>query len=194
MKNSSPATGMPRLDLSTVRVLIADDNPRALDLLSQVLLGFQVRNATVCSTIAEAVPILSRSLHDLVIVDGEMPDQDGYDLTRQLRSEPDGPNYTTPIVIVSGLTPQHRVEKARDSGANSVITKPIVPGVLLAQIEYLAKTPRPFVACPTYCGPDRRFHTAPLPEGVEERRAEAIRLMAQPDRALSQTDIDSLFG
>ena len=185
-------SGGRRLDLKRIRTLIADDNPNALAILVQVLLGFGVRNADAYATVAEATPRLDSELYDLVIVDCEMPDQDGFELVRHIRSNPDGPNFTVPIIAVSGFTPLIKVERARDAGASQLITKPIVPSVLLSRIEWLARVPRQFINSSGYCGPDRRFHSQAVPNGVE-RRADAIRLMEQPEHAMSQDEVDSLF-
>jgi DNA-binding response OmpR family regulator len=163
-------------------------------LLAQVVLGFGVRNVVQCREVAEALAKMEKELFDLIIVDGEMPEQDGFHLTHQVRAQPSGPNHTVPILLVSGFTPRDKIIRARDAGANLVVTKPIVPGVLLSRIEWLAKSRRQFVSSPNYCGPDRRFKKQGPPLGMEERRAEAIRLTAQPERAMSQDDINALFG
>ena len=99
-----------------------------------------------------------------------------------------------PVMLLSSFTPRKKIMRARDAGANLVVTKPIIPGVLLGRIEWLARTTRLFVTSPGYCGPDRRFKKVPLPEGIPERRAENIRLTAQPERAMSQNEVDSIFG
>jgi len=65
--------------------------------------------------------------------------------------------------------------------------------VLLARMQWLAQNNRAFVTSDTYNGPDRRFKAVPLPVGVAERRTEALRLMAAPERELSQDEISSLF-
>ena len=170
----SPAlAGSPpqRFDLSGAKILIADDNPLALDILIQVLMGFSAHGWTQCVSIAEAANFLDRTPYDHVIVDGEMPEKDGFDLTRHLRSDPGKPNFTTPVVLVCGFTPKDKVFRARDFGANSVVTKPIIPSVLLSRIERLAKKPRLFVSGEVYSGPDRRFRAVPLPPGQDDRRA-----------------------
>ena len=187
------AAPAPCLNVRNARALVADDNVRSMEIISQVLLGFGVRIAARCTSASEAKAELGINLFDLVIMDGEMPGEDGFDVTSHIRSEPDGPNYPVPVIIVSGFTPKRKVFHARDVGANLIIAKPIVPRVLLTKIEWLARHPRPFVACDSYCGPDRRYHNVPLKD-VTERRAGKLRLMAAPERALSQDDIDSLFG
>jgi DNA-binding response OmpR family regulator len=84
--------------------------------------------------------------------------------------------------------------KARDAGANYVIAKPLAPGVLLEGIKILANSNRDFITTDNYRGPDRRFKSGPLPTDVEERRAEALRLLQAPERAMSQDEVTALFG
>lgn len=183
-----------RLDFRTIRVFAVDDNDRALDLLSQILRGFRVERLATCASVGEARTLLATTPFDLLIIDAEMPDEDGITLTRHIRNLPDQPNFTAPVILTSGHTPLEKICRARDAGANVFIKKPIAPAVLLDRISWLARNSRAFVSAPDYCGPDRRFRKAPPPGGMEDRRAEGIALAATPDRALSQTDIDALFN
>ncbi len=129
-----------RFDLSRTRILVVDDSQDSLDILSQVLLGFGVRNATFCRTVAEAMEKLGESTFDLIVADAEMPEEDALDLTRRLRRLEKNTNFTTPVIVASGYTPREKVAKARDVGANLMILKPVVPGVLLSHIQWLALT------------------------------------------------------
>lgn len=183
-----------RMDLQKARVLLVDDNAQSLELLTQVLLGFRVEKTSPCRTPAEARDLLATAIFDLIIIDGEMPGEDGISLTQYIRREPDLPNFTAPIILVSGHTPKDKVIRARDAGANIIVKKPIAPVVLLSRIEWLARSAREFVSTPTYCGPDRRYQHLPLPEGLDERRSDTIALTANLDRAMSQNEVDSLFG
>ncbi len=180
-----------RFNLSATSVLVIDDAQTSRDIINSILQGFGVTHRRCCSTATEAWELLEREAFDLVIADGEMPDQDGFDLTSKVRADPDGPNFTVPILLVSAHTPRAKIGRARDAGANMVVRKPLAPGVLLDRIEWLARTPRKFVSSPGYRGPDRRFQTKAPPDGIEERRADAQKRLSQPE--LSQNDIDSLF-
>ena len=183
-----------RLDLRKAKVLLVDDNPQSLEIMTQILMGFRVEKITGCRSPEEGRECLASAIFDLVVIDGEMPHEDGISLTRHIRHEPDQPNFTAPIIVVSGHTPKDKVIRARDAGANMIIKKPIAPAVLLSRIEWLARNTREFVSTSTYCGPDRRFQHLPLPEGLPERRSDTIALTANPDRAMSQNDVDALFG
>lgn len=192
--NSLSPIASQRFDFGRARICVIDDSEPSLDIISQILLGFGVSNRFLCHTVEQAVQRLAIERFDLVIADAEMPDQNAFDLTRTVRKDQDNPNFTTPIIIASGYTPASKVLQARDAGANLVIMKPIVPGVLLSRIRWLARGDRQFVQSPTYCGPDRRTRSLPVPPGLTERRADALRLMAQPTREMSQDEIDGLFS
>lgn len=187
---SLPAT---RLAMKGVQPLIVDDNVQSLDLVCAILMGFGINKTVKCGSAAEARDLLLVRVFDLVIVDCEMPDEDGYALVRDIRSDPQGPNFTVPILMMSAVTPKSKVETARDDGANFTIAKPVSPTTLLERMLWVAQSNRVFISDPGYCGPDRRFRTVPLPDGITERRNADLILTAKPERALSQEEIDGLF-
>ena len=183
-----------KLDLSRSKFLLVDDSHPSRELMQQVLTGFRVTQVQTCASAEEARQHVAAKVFDLIIIDGEMPGEDGISLTRYVRSEPRAPNFTAPILMVSSYTPVEKVIRARDAGANLVIRKPIAPAVLLARIKWLASNDRDFVRTENYCGPDRRFKSLSPSEGFEERRAGNLALTASPGRAMSQDDVDALFG
>lgn len=75
-----------------------------------------------------------------------------------------------------------------------IVRKPVAPAVLLSRIEWIARDTRDFVESDGYCGPDRRVRTVPLPLDMPERRSDALALVGDPERAMSQDDITALFG
>lgn len=131
---------------------------------------------------------------DLILVDFEMPGEDGPSLVQFIRSEPKQPNHTAPIVMLDGSTSLRTVTRARDVGANMVVKKPIAPTILLNRIEWIARNNRDFIGSSGYCGPDRRFKNLPLAQDAEERRAAAAALVSDPARVMSQDEVSSLFG
>lgn len=183
-----------RLNLRKANFLIVDDNTQSLELISQILLGFQVGKIKGCRSGQEADEQLASTAYDLILIDGEMPDEDGYALTHRIRHEPEKPNFTTSILLVSASTSLTKILKARNAGANMVIKKPISPAVLLDRLVWLASNSRKFITSESYCGPDRRLKSIPLAEGQEERRADALALAASPERAMSQDEVDGLFA
>jgi CheY-like chemotaxis protein len=188
---SLPST---RLGLKGVEPLIVDDNNQSLEVVSAILMGFGINKTTRCNSVAEAREVLSNRVFDVVIVDCEMPDEDGFELVRHIRGNPNAGNFTVPILMMSAATPQTKVETGRDCGANFTIAKPVSPTVLLERLLWMAQSNRMFISDLGYAGPDRRFHTVPLPDQITERRNADLELTAKPERALSQNEIDGLFA
>lgn len=184
---------LTRLNLGQAKVLVVDDNARAMEIISQILLGLGVTQARKITSPAEARTPAGHEPFDLILLDHDMEGESGIDFCRFVRGDTKGCNYTTAVILLTTLPSAQTVRAARDAGANFVLAKPIKPAVLLERIEWISRESRAFVTSDTYRGPDRRFQSAPLPEGVEERRAEALRLMEAPERAMSQDEINALF-
>jgi len=183
-----------RIDLRNTRVLVVDDNAQSLELISQILMGFSVNQIVSCRSPAEGWAEVTSRRYDLIVIDHDMPDEDGVSLTRRIRRDGEHANVTAPVILLSGHTPVEWVNEARDAGANLVVKKPIAPAVLLARIVWLARTSREFVTSASYCGPDRRFRRGPPPADIGERRAPLRAVADTPERTMSQDDVDALFG
>ena len=187
-------TAQSRLDMRRASLLLVDDNSHSLEVLVQILVGFRVKNIDTATSSAEALGLAEVKRFDLIITDAEMPEEDGLQFTRKIRTNARLPNFTTPVILVTVHTNLDRVVGARDAGANVVVRKPIAPAVLLSRIEWLARGTRDFVRSDDYCGPDRRFRNEAPPADVGERRASELALSAHGDRVMSQDDIDALFN
>ena len=181
------------INFAKAKVLAVEDNPMAMEIISQILLGYGVTQADKFRSCAEAAEKISSTAYNLVIVDEMMPDEDGFALVSRIRSNTKGPNFTAPIIMTSANPSEVAVRRARDAGGNFVVAQPLAPGVLLERIHWIASNDRAFVSTDKYCGPDRRFHSMALPHDMPERRAAALQLMNMTDRNLSQDEIDTLF-
>lgn len=168
---SRPPRSSVRVNLEHASVLLIDDNPQALDILSSVVQGFGVREQIRCGSALDACGILKRRMVDLILVDCAMPQMDGYDFIRWLRRETSQPTCLTPVIMLTGHAAPSNVHKGRDCGASFVVAKPITPGVLLQRILWLASDEREFVKSESYVGPDRRVRNFGPPLGVPGRRA-----------------------
>jgi len=185
-----------RLNLSKTTVLLVQNNQAELDILGQVFIGFGVKAIRKVLSAADAAEVVRRVDFELIVVDGDLPDGAGFDLVRSIRSEDDGRNRLAPILLVAGHTPPSSVMRARDCGANFVVTKPITPKVLFDRILWLVQDEREFVECDTYVGPDRRHKQFGPPPGMAGRRKDDLSLevgyAVGPD--LAQAEIDALLN
>ena len=115
--------------LDGVRVVVADDDPEALELASTILggAGGEVRT---CSSAAEALEAFRQSVPDVLISDIEMPGEDGYSLIRHVRALPAEQGGRVPAVALTayGRT-QDRVQSLA-AGFTMHVPKPVDPGEL----------------------------------------------------------------
>ena len=161
------------INLTGAVTMVVDDSPFGLDITASALLGFGIKTRYACCSAAEAMEILQDRPVDLLVVDTEMPEMDGYELVRWLRRSGLDPNAFAPVIMTAAHVRRSRVTEARDCGANFVITKPFSAASLLERIIFVARDTRPFLEVGDYFGPDRRFR-AGHPPG-EERRADVLR-------------------
>lgn len=172
--DASSLSGNAIFNLSQAVVLVVDDNPFSLRLTAQTLLGFGVQSRHQCHSAEKAINLLKTQPIDLLITDCEMPEKDGYDLVSWMRRYGQD-NAWVPAIMVSGHTPQSKVLKARDCGANFIVARPLSPVVLLERILWVAKDPRPMLQAGDYFGPDRRFQDVGPPHDAGERRHDMIK-------------------
>jgi len=110
------------------RILVVDDAPMNIRLLSQVLRSAYVVYA---ATDGETALELARSQQpDLILLDVLMPGMDGYEVCRRLKSDPQ--TRTIPVIFVTALEPEE--SKVAEFGATGFLTKPIEPASVLAQV------------------------------------------------------------
>lgn len=170
----SSLSGNTVFSLSKAVVLVVDDNPFSLRLTTQTLLGFGVQSRHQATSVDDAIKLLKSYPIDLLVVDCDMPEKDGYDLVNWVRRYGQE-NAWIPVIMVAGHTPQSKVIKARDCGANFIVARPLSPVVLLERILWVARDPRPMLQAGDYFGPDRRFQDVGPPEGIGERRQDLVR-------------------
>ncbi len=116
----------------TPRILIADDDDGLRRLLQFVLRreGFEVVEA------ADGAETLARAYDSdpsLVLLDVMMPDMDGFDVCRRLRS--DQRTHRLPIVFVSALDDIKQRNEMLKLGADDCIRKPIGPRELVSRVR-----------------------------------------------------------
>lgn len=117
-----------------VRVLLADDNEANRELVGAILRSVGHRVDMAVNGV-EAVALATRGEHDLVLMDVQMPLQDGVSATRAIRRL-DGAAAGVPIIALSANALAHQVELYRACGMNDHIAKPIATGELLSKVAW----------------------------------------------------------
>lgn len=158
-----------RVGLRDARVLCCDSTEQGAEIISRILIGFGVHQITRSDSAEAFKRAVSEKGFDLILIDAAAGG-DGYGLAHWLRRSRLEPNRYVPIVMLAGHTPRSQVERARDSGASSIVTKPISAVALLDRIMWIGRAERMFVESEAYVGPDRRFKNEGPPNGMNGRR------------------------
>jgi CheY-like chemotaxis protein len=160
------------INLTGAVTMVVDDSSFSAEITTGALLGFGIRTRYSCRSAPEAMEILREAEIDLLVVDCEMPGMDGFEMVRWLRrSGP--PNAFVPVIMTAAHIRRSMVDKARNCGANYIVTKPFSAASLLERIVWVARDSRPFLEVGDYFGPDRRFREGGPPG--DERRSDVLR-------------------
>jgi PAS domain S-box-containing protein len=128
-------------DLRGVRVLAVDDEPDALRLLKDVLEAAGAKVTTASSAHA-ALDAAAAAKPEVMIADIGMPEVDGYDLIRAIRSSPDPALRDLPAAALTAFARSEDRTKALQSGFEMHLAKPVDPGELVASVATLVRRNR----------------------------------------------------
>ncbi len=118
-------------------VLVVEDYEDAREMYAAYLQfsGFEVAEAT---NGIEAVEKARELLPDIVLMDLALPRMDGWEATRQLKS--DEQTRHIPIVALTGHALAGHAEGARQAGCDAFVTKPCLPDALVVEIRRLLES------------------------------------------------------
>ena len=118
-----------------MKILIVDDEPNIVMSLEFLLRknGYEVfiaRNGT------EAMETIRREKPHIILLDVMMPDVDGYDVCRYVKSNPE----TSPakVIFLSAKGRETDIQKGYEAGASLYLTKPFSTRVLMEKVKALA--------------------------------------------------------
>lgn len=114
------------------RILAVDDSPSMREMVRIALTGagFEVAQAVDGQ---EALDMARKSVFDLVLSDVNMPQMDGIELIRALRSE--AAYRHTPILMLTTEASLDRKREGKEAGATGWIVKPFDPAQLVATMQ-----------------------------------------------------------
>lgn len=127
-------SGVVRLD--GVHVLLVEDDDDSRKLLGTMLKRYGAR-VTSTKSAAEAIRVFDNELPDVLISDIGMPDEDGYELIRKLRSAPPDKGGLTPAIALTGYASRKDRERALTAGYQQHMAKPIEQTDMIAEIAAL---------------------------------------------------------
>ena len=134
----------PAPRLTGLRVLLVDDESDARDMMVSAL---EASGATVMAAASarDALDTLagSRERIDVLLSDIAMPGQDGYELIREVRSQPAADAARIPAAAVTACARDDERERALAAGFQMHLAKPLAPSALVAAVAELAARATP---------------------------------------------------
>jgi DNA-binding NarL/FixJ family response regulator len=113
-------------------VLVVDDSPDTLRMLTDAL---EEAGMTVLVALegAQALAIVGKITPDVILMDAVMPSIDGFEITRRLKRNKSLAHV--PVIFMTGLSDSDHIIEGLEAGGVDYVTKPIVPGELIARIR-----------------------------------------------------------
>ncbi len=128
--------------LKEKKVLLVEDlkvNRRIAEMMLMKM-GCSVESAEDGTVAVDMAGKRAADPYDLILMDIQMPEMDGYEATRRIRQMTDNPISKTPIIAVTANSLPDDVRAAKEAGMNDVVSKPIDPEVLKDAMIRLLKT------------------------------------------------------
>ncbi len=160
--------------LSEVRILLVASKGSSTQILRTVFAIAGITKLVMVDEPRRAIEMLCIENFHAVFVEGAM-EQDGMPFALAARRLPALLNPMIPIFAVFPEARKRDVETARDLGVNDVICRPVSPKTVMTKLRAALAAPRPFIAAPSFFGPDRRSASRVAPVPGAERRARAAR-------------------
>jgi CheY-like chemotaxis protein len=110
-----------------LHVLVIDDEVFMRKLIERTLRDMEVGLVTMAENGIDGLMQVKRagSPIDVIICDLEMPEMNGFDFVKTLRSDSEVPNTEVPVLIVTGHADEETVRNAASLGINGYLVKPI---------------------------------------------------------------------
>lgn len=112
------------------RILIVDDTPENIDILSNILKDYK---RSVALNGEKALKVIQNKKPDLILLDIMMPEVDGFETCRRLKLNPETKDI--PVIFITAKSSVEDETKGLELGAVDFIPKPISPPIVLARVK-----------------------------------------------------------
>jgi CheY-like chemotaxis protein len=162
---------VPALDLRNISLLVVNDNEFVRTYMERLFSIMRVGSVVTCANPRSARAEIAMVRPDIVVIDLDLTGMDGLKLLQEIRRGDAGIRNDIAILVASAYLDRQYVMKARDSGADWVLVKPLTFRRLYEGLVHVIMDERPFLEGDVYVGPDRRILVGLTGyDGVERRK------------------------
>jgi len=129
----------PARTIRSLKILVAEDNPTN-QVVAQGLIRRLGHEVEVVNNGLEAVEAHARGIYDLILMDIQMPEMDGYMAASQIRLHEQDHPQKTPIIAATAYALEEDRQRCFEAGMNGYITKPITIASLRNTFEQFGPT------------------------------------------------------
>lgn len=124
-------------NLKEIKILLVEDNKTNQQLVSIILNKMGYGTVDIASSGFIAIEKIKQSMYDILLMDIEMPEMDGYEVTQRIRTQFEEPISNIPIIAMTAHTTSDAKEKCIAVGMNDIISKPFKTEILVNKINQL---------------------------------------------------------
>ncbi|MBQ8062986.1 MAG: response regulator transcription factor [Clostridia bacterium] len=117
-----------------MRILIVEDEVRLAEALGEIMKAQRYTTDIVYDG-ESAFDNAMTGIYDCIILDVMIPKMDGFEVVRRMRAE----KNTTPVIMLTAKDDTTDKIKGLDAGADDYLTKPFIPGELLARVRAISR-------------------------------------------------------
>ena len=164
-----------------VRVLVVEDNPTNQAVVGRQLdtLGYSAR---IVGDAEHGFELLSRERYDIVLLDCELPDMDGYAASREIRRRENDSQHTIIVALTAHATEGQR-ERCLDAGMDDFLSKPVKLQTLAETIDRWTR-PRPEGDTTSSLAATSRQNGELIDQGVDPARLTDIARLSKTGEAV----------
>ncbi|MUG97209.1 response regulator [Scytonema sp. UIC 10036] len=137
-KNPTPKTPELFLDLSSIKVLVVEDDAGTREFITFALKQYGA-NVNAVGSAAEALEALAQSKPDILLIDLGMPKVNGYTLLRQIRSMTPEQGGQIPAIALTAYVGEKDKQQALAAGFQMHIPKPVEPAEIAVVIDQIIR-------------------------------------------------------
>jgi CheY-like chemotaxis protein/HPt (histidine-containing phosphotransfer) domain-containing protein/anti-sigma regulatory factor (Ser/Thr protein kinase) len=120
--------------LDALKILVVDDNEYNRIVAKDTLESKSKAKVTAADSAKEAIKLLQQTSFDVVLMDVQMPEMNGFEATKYIRNNFEAPLKNIPIIALTASVLRSDLDKCTAAGMNSYIPKPFKPSQLIAGI------------------------------------------------------------